>query len=395
MRVLAAVAVVLSGAWIVYFANYYQLDLEVYRIGVDTWLTGGNIYETLPKTSLGFTLPFIYPPISAVAMIPLTVVSFPVASAVMAFLTVTLAAVTMAVALPALRLSRNWLVLLPALLFLEPFRSTLFYGQVNVVLMAMVAADCLVRTPRWPRGALVGVAAALKLTPAAFILFFLLRRDWKSLRNAGISFAAATGAGFLFAWDESVEFWTKAVFTTGEKVGVGYEGNQSILGALTRVDTTWLWPVLAVAVIALAVAGMRRVDGPLAFAVNALAMLLVSPISWSHHWVWCLPVLLVFFAYGQRTLALGGAVVFFAAPHWWTDSFLVNTYLYYAVLALVVVSMTTRTRLRADPTAAAAVASTPWLRLPRPRARGSAETAPDVRAAAPAPALASPPRTLD
>ena len=67
--------------------------------------------------------------------------------------------------------------LLPAALFLEPVRNTLNYGQVNVALMALVAADCLAAAPRWPRGALVGLAAAVKLTPAAFVLFFLLRRD--------------------------------------------------------------------------------------------------------------------------------------------------------------------------------------------------------------------------
>ena len=70
--------------------------------------------------------------------------------------------------------------LLPPALLLEPVRSTLAYGQVNIVLMALVALDCLAVAPRWPRGALTGVAAAMKLTPAAFVLFFLLRRDYRA-----------------------------------------------------------------------------------------------------------------------------------------------------------------------------------------------------------------------
>ena len=54
---------------------------------------------------------------------------------------------------------------LPAALLLEPVRSTLTYGQINALIMALVAFDCLTRAPRWPRGVLVGVAAALKLLP--------------------------------------------------------------------------------------------------------------------------------------------------------------------------------------------------------------------------------------
>ena len=73
-------------------------------------------------------------------------------------------------------------------LLLEPVRSTLAYGQVNIVLMALVALDCLTAEPRWPRGALTGLAAALKLTPAAFVLFFLLRRDYRAAATAGVSF---------------------------------------------------------------------------------------------------------------------------------------------------------------------------------------------------------------
>ncbi len=70
--------------------------------------------------------------------------------------------------------------LLPAALLLEPLRSDLAYGQVDIVLMALVTLDCLTVEPRWPRGVLTGLAAAVKLTPAAFVLFFLLRRDYRA-----------------------------------------------------------------------------------------------------------------------------------------------------------------------------------------------------------------------
>jgi alpha-1,2-mannosyltransferase len=97
---------------------------------------------------------------------------------------------------------------LPAALLLEPIRSTLTYGQINALLMALVAFDCLTRAPRWPRGILVGIAAAVKLTPAVFLLFFLLRRDLRSAARAGLSFAACTGAGFALAPHDSLRYWT-------------------------------------------------------------------------------------------------------------------------------------------------------------------------------------------
>ncbi|WP_181043434.1 glycosyltransferase 87 family protein [Actinokineospora auranticolor] len=336
MRALAVSAALLTGAWIVFLARQYHLDLDVYRIGVNVWLSGGDIYGTLPPTLAGITLPFIYPPISAVAMVPLTAIPFPAASAVLVFLSVVCAGITLAVTLTSVKLSKNWLVVIPLVLLLEPFRATLDYGQVNIVLMVLVAVDCLAPTTRWPRGLLVGLAAALKLTPAAFVLFFLLRRDWKSLVTAGVSFAAATAIGFVAAWDESVRFWTTEVFATGDKVGVGYISNQSILGVLTRADATWLWPLLAVGVLALTIPAMRRSAPATAFSLNALAMLLVSPISWSHHWVWCLPVIVAFAAQGHRVLAGIGLGVFVLAPHWWGVPVLENGFFAFAIASLAV-----------------------------------------------------------
>lgn len=47
---------------------------------------------------------------------------------------------------------------------LEPVRETLWFGQVNVILGVLVAADCLLPRTKWPRGLLIGLAAAIKLT---------------------------------------------------------------------------------------------------------------------------------------------------------------------------------------------------------------------------------------
>jgi alpha-1,2-mannosyltransferase len=350
MRVLTGAAILCGVAWFVLVANVYRLDLDVYRIGVQTWLAGGDLYGKLPETVSGVSLPFIYPPVAAATMTPLVVVPFPVASVMLTVLTIALVAVTLTIVLDSLGLSRGWLALIPLALVAEPVRSTLDYGQINVVLMALVVADCLVPKPRWPRGVLIGLAAAVKLTPAAFVLFFLLRRDNRAALNAAAAFLFATAIGFMVAWNESIEFWTREVFRTGEKVGVDYVANQSILGVLTRTEAVQLWPLFAAAAMALTIVGMRRAEPTLALAVNALAMLLVSPISWSHHWVWCVLIVLAFAKNGMRLLAATGAALFMAAPHWWVgeETLAVNAYAAYALIALGVASRSSGRRWSRD-----------------------------------------------
>lgn len=347
MRVSLLVGIITAVGWCMLMANTYRLDLEVYRLGVQAWLDGGDLYGRLPDTQMGISLPFIYPPIAAALMIPLTVVPFPVATVLLTTVSIVLLAATVGVTLRAVGLSERWVMLLPALLFIEPIRYTLGYGQVNIILMALVALDCLTEKPRWPRGLLVGVAAAVKLTPLAFLLFFMLRRDRRAALTTLVSFAGVSVIGFVVSWKSSVTFWTDAVFHTEEKVGIGYIANQSILGVLTRAELgRGVWLVLAAVVVMAAVRAMGNATAPSAFGVNAIAMLLVSPISWSHHWVWCVPILVIFATQGHKVMALVGAVLFVAGPHWWFeqgratlgDEIVANSYFIFAMAALAVLA---------------------------------------------------------
>jgi len=220
---------------------------------------------------------------------------------------------------------------LPAALLLEPVRSTLTYGQINALLMALVSFDCLTRAPRWPRGIGVGIAAALKLTPGVFVLFFLLRRDPRSAARAGLSFAACTCVGFALAPHDSLRYWTHLAYQPARIGAIAYAANQSLLGTLARLGLshparTWLWLGLCLVVATLAVTGMRRAirnnQVTYALSLNAAAGLLISPISWSHHWVWAAPALLTCLSTTnpghRRPPALAGlALLTFAiAPHW-------------------------------------------------------------------------------
>jgi alpha-1,2-mannosyltransferase len=327
----------------------YRIDLDVYRIGSQVWLHEGNLYGQLPATASGMRLPFSYPPVAAVLLAPLSVVPVPVAGAALTVGTIALTALVLRVFLRSAavfpgsaagaRAGSWWTVcwLLPGALFLEPVRNTLDYGQVNVALMALVAMDCLAARGRWPRGVLVGIAAAVKLTPGAFVLFFLLRRDWRAAGGAVAGFAASTGLGFLLAPGDSARYWTSVFFQAGRPGSPSYAANQSIQGVLARAGLdphtaagAAAWLALSAVVLALACRGMRRAldcsADALALSLNAFAALLISPISWSHHWVWGEPALLVLAIAGARrgrgglVLAGCGLALFAAAPQWWFPS---------------------------------------------------------------------------
>lgn len=191
------------------------IDLQVYRLGVETLRDGGDMYGQLPQTTIGIGLPFIYPPFAALVLAPFALLPWDVAA--FAFFVTSVAALTITLYLVARRVwpgenARRVALFAtacaaPLALLLEPTRSTLDFGQVNLLLMALVAADCLTEKPKWRRGMLIGIAAAIKLTPAAFVLFFLVRRDYKSAITAAVTGAAATALSFLVLPSTSAKYW--------------------------------------------------------------------------------------------------------------------------------------------------------------------------------------------
>jgi alpha-1,2-mannosyltransferase len=206
----------------------------------------------------------------------------------------------------------------------------------NVVLMALVLADLLTPKPRWPRGLLLGVAIAVKLLPGVFLLFLLLRKDFRALVFSGVGFLAATLIALAAAPGDSIGYWTRHVFDTDrvtELVGWWWSPNQSLLGAVSRFH--WVsvpglvMPVLYAATLVLVVLAMRHALrtpalGPeVALVANAALALLVAPTSWTYHWVWAVPALMVFTALAIRTrqvpLAAGvafAAAIFYIGPPW-------------------------------------------------------------------------------
>jgi alpha-1,2-mannosyltransferase len=314
----------------------YRIDIDVYRMGGRAWLDGRPLYAdgVMFHTRGGLDLPFTYPPLAAVAFAPFALLSLNVASVAITITTLVLLVVATTIVLTRLDvwpttavttepawLRRAWLaaaIVAPAVVYLEPIRSNFDFGQINVVLMTLVIADCVPRKTPWPRGVLLGVAIALKLTPAVFLLYFLLRRDTRALIVTTASAVVATLAGFAFAWQDSLEYWMHTVRNT-DRIGTAtLNTNQNIAGALARLGLGEgprfvLWTIACFAVLALAVWAARRAlraDEPvLALVCVAMFGLVVSPVSWSHHWVWVLPTMLVTLVAAYRHRHVGLAVV--------------------------------------------------------------------------------------
>ncbi|MCX6499084.1 MAG: glycosyltransferase 87 family protein [Arthrobacter sp.] len=199
-------------------------------------------------------------------------------------------------------------VLVLAVLNLGPWRETLAFGQINILLMGLIAADLLARNPRWAGGLpgsgfLVGVAAGIKLTPLVFGLYFLVRKDWRGLLNMAAGFFATVLIGGLLRPAESLQFWLHVLPDTSRIGGAGYVDNLSLKGALLHfgvpeASVTLPWLVLSLLVVALAAGIIKAASAQgarvVAISATALTMLLISPISWSHHWVWVAVVLPAF-----------------------------------------------------------------------------------------------------
>jgi len=289
-----------------------QIDLEVYRFGVQSWWDGHPLYAPLPPTANGSVLPFVYPPFAALLLSPLvllgwdaSVVTLYVISTICFGLTIYLVSRAVWPKLGRMGGLCAASIALPLSVFLEPVSQTYQFGQVSLIMMALVAIDCLAGRTVWPRGFGIGIAAAIKLTPAAFVLFFLVRKDYRSAIRAGITFAIAAIIGFFADFHASIQYWFQGGLSGGGVSGTAFKTNQTIEAVLVRTGLSGapekiLWILLVAALVVLVGLAMRNSAPALALVANAGLGLLVSPTSWSHYYVWVAPALVVMLAYGTR-----------------------------------------------------------------------------------------------
>jgi hypothetical protein len=337
---------IVAFAWIVAMSAielfgrpYVFFDLLIYHGAVVWWAGGGDLYAFIaPETTLGFT----YPPFSALVMLPMAVLTPQAAGwlnilASLGALTLVLAALLVPIADRA-----GWprwfavAVALPLATAIEPVRETLGYGQVNLLLFALVMIDLVglrwrararaVHGPwlirLWHSGAWAGVgiglASAIKLTPALFILYLLISRQWRAAATAMGTALAATVGAFVLARQESMTYFGSVIWQT-ERIGAAdMTPNQSLAGVLARIYDSietpglmWLAFSLLLLAVGLSRAATAHAEGDelTAFTLVGLTANVISPISWSHHLVFVVPAIIVLADAALRRRAASRALV--------------------------------------------------------------------------------------
>lgn len=325
-------------------------DLAPYRYGGRAVLEALPLYDARDPVS---GLPFTYPPFGALAMVPLAVLPMVLAAALVTAVSVAALVGVIRVARPAVS-STLLTALVLGSLALEPVWQNVRFGQVNLLLMLMVLVD-LVRPERRRSGVLVGLAAGVKLTPLVFVVLLLMVGRRGAGVRAAATFVATVAVGFALMPGQAATYWGDRLLD-GTRVGPPeLAHNQSVYGALSRLlgepPPTALWLGVAGPLAAAALVGgavwWRRGDRVLGTGLAAVAMLVASPVSWSHHWVWAVPLALAVWPHSRR-VAVAWAAVFVARPILWppwgqgrehdwdvVDHLVGNAYLVAAVLLVV------------------------------------------------------------
>ncbi|MCS0638137.1 glycosyltransferase 87 family protein [Streptomyces sp. LP05-1] len=318
-------------------AHVTMLDLSVYRAEGETVLSGGDLYAMRATTA---NLPTTYPPFAALLFTPLTLLGVPEMRTVATAgnLLLLLALVRLSLRLVGRDRWVTALLAAAALVWCEPVWTTLRYGQINLLIAVAVLWDLTRRERNRWAGVGIGLATAVKLTPGLFVVLLLAvglirarEHGWNPwLRRAatatGVFVAVTVGSAVALPYD-SRRFWTEMIYETGRVGRTEETANQSLSGVLARLlhttDPGHWWLVAALLVgaggLTVAVRAALRGDRAVAAVACGLTALLVSPISWSHHWVWCVPLLVLLAARPGRHWGwtAGTALVFASFALWW------------------------------------------------------------------------------
>ncbi len=348
-----------------------HFDVYVYWYALNNWFNGNSLYDwyALPDYKM---YPFTYPPFGAWSLSPLTWFDYETAARLMIMAIALQTAVI--VALIGRSLGWSWgsaFAIAPwaAIVIeqcLEPFNQSVGFAQVNTAMMALVMIDVAAPDSWKGRGVASGLAAAIKLTPAIAILIFLLRRQWRSAITMVTTSLTVTLLSWIISPSESARFFFDAMWDPQRAGDAYYTSNQNLKGFVARAlpenawSITWaitvalalvaaIWLCLRIQAAATSVviphsasdavaSGLLNTAAPaapapvlpenlatlLTAAVIMTLGLLVSPITWSHHWVWGLATVVVLIAVALRlkSLALMGTALvqgalFIMAPHWW------------------------------------------------------------------------------
>ncbi|WCC81022.1 glycosyltransferase 87 family protein [Cutibacterium equinum] len=306
-------------------------DLRIYRDCVRAMLHDPkSLYTATSVSHLGFT----YPPFAAIALVPLTLLPFHAATIL--HYAVSATALVIMIDVVWRRCGRQHSGVLTAIVAAilvagEPIGQSFAYGQVNVQLALLVVLDVFVVPRRW-RGVGVGVATGFKLTPGIFAIWYLVTGQVKEALRAAGAGVTTIALGFAIAPTASWQYWTHYMVTPQRLGGLTWAGNQSLSGMLLRLghgDLTPVWLILVAVCCALAGIASRRLwhhggaDEVWSLLCAGLCGCLVSPVSWSHHWVWAALLIVAGLAdrrRDRRVLALAWAFVTLTWIIWWSPA---------------------------------------------------------------------------
>ncbi|MFP7364445.1 glycosyltransferase 87 family protein [Corynebacterium callunae] len=313
------------------------IDLEVYWQGAQEFWTGSNLYELRFPTRTT-TLPFTYPPFAAIIFTPVwwlvDLVGLTISSLIFTLLSLLMLFYISKLLLSIAGIhSRLWIFVGGVAMCLTvPVHSTLNIGQINIALMTLTLID-VTRSGhfdkptgwiRWvPLGLLTGIAAAIKLTPLVFGLYFLMLwimgKSPRGLLGMLGGFFGATALAFIVQPATSLQYFTQVLFATDRIGDQSYAKNVSFRGMIERFPelgsaASLVWVLTVFVVLVLIEVALFRILSRgftprttiLAVSVVSLAAVLCSPVSWYHHWVWLVPLVAALWINGFHKLALWG-----------------------------------------------------------------------------------------
>ncbi|WP_407550490.1 glycosyltransferase 87 family protein [Streptomyces sp. Pv4-95] len=336
-RLLLAAALLVAsfaGLWVLYTVQPLPMsDIVVYRAEGEAAAAGGDLYGfTVTK----WALPATYPPFAALLFIPTTWISLGTLKVACVLANAGLLALLIHLSCKAAGL-RKAAYTAPTLLaatalglWLEPVFQTFVFGQINLALACLVLWDLSRPDGARFKGFAVGIAAGIKLTPAIFAVYLLVTGRVKAACTALAGFLCSVLVGVLVLPGPTIEFWTRRMFETGRVGKAWIVDNQSLQGLIARAlhdpepGILWAVPALLTAGAGLFVARrvhQRRGLDNWGVLITAVTALLVSPISWSHHWVWCVPLLAMLAAHTRgmpwRRVLLAVVTLAFTARTMW------------------------------------------------------------------------------
>lgn len=276
-RALVAVA---AGKWVFEAYIARQQDFFVYLDAARRLIAGASLYGPLEA------LPYTYPPLTAALFVPLAWLPDTVAGAL--WLTLNLTVSWWIIRRLAPGLPRIMLLLL---LLGAPFSRSIYLGQINVLLFLLMWLAASAPVAASAGGWRIGVAAALKITPAWLGASYALTGRWKALAVAALTALVGLGLGWLIAPDDSAWYWLHGIWDVNRVGGGGYPDNQSLWGLLARLGAhtpaAVSWSLGACILAATLVATYRHRREPLeVFTAVGLGGLILAPVAWSHHFFW-------------------------------------------------------------------------------------------------------------